>query len=313
MAQPGSDIINPAIRAITGSSSADPIDPNISADALQMLNDMLDSWSNEHLMIYQTDEVILELVASQYVYTIGSGGDVGAGFTGSISGTTLTVTAIASGALSVGQTISGGTIATGTIISALGSGLGGNGTTALGTYSVNISQTVISTGIISSAVRPLRINSAFVRVAGLDYAVRILNIEQYELIGIKDLNGSWPTHMYYQPSMPLGVLYFWPSPSNGEIHLLCDHVLSQFQTINDTIQLPQGYISALKWNLAKLMIPDLGLADPGKIQMISGFAKSGRAHVKRSNLKPPPVSGFPDSLLTSQRKDAGWIYTGGFY
>src|SRR5581483_960604 len=61
-------------------------------------------------------------------------------FTGSISGTTLTVTT-APGAgqapLAVGQTLSGAGIAPGTVITALGTGSGGTGT-----YTVNTSQTV---------------------------------------------------------------------------------------------------------------------------------------------------------------------------
>jgi hypothetical protein len=66
-------------------------------------------------------------------------------FTGSISGTTLTVTAVASGNLATNQFLylvpgSGGTsIAGGTYITALGTGGGGPGT-----YTVNTSQTVAS-------------------------------------------------------------------------------------------------------------------------------------------------------------------------
>lgn len=61
--------------------------------------------------------------------------------TGSISTTTLTVTAVATGSapLAVGQTISGANVVPGTIITALGTGTGGTGT-----YTVNVSQTAAS-------------------------------------------------------------------------------------------------------------------------------------------------------------------------
>ena len=62
-------------------------------------------------------------------------------FTGYISGTTLTISAIGSGTLQVGQVISGTGIASGTTVTALGSGSGG-----IGTYTVSISQTVASSG-----------------------------------------------------------------------------------------------------------------------------------------------------------------------
>jgi len=62
--------------------------------------------------------------------------------TGSISGTTLTVSAVTSGTLKIGQTIEGTGVTDGTIITAFGTGSGG-----AGTYTVSASQTVSSTTI----------------------------------------------------------------------------------------------------------------------------------------------------------------------
>lgn len=64
---------------------------------------------------------------------------VGAQVTGSISATTLTVTAVTSGVISVGHTIQGAGITAGTIVTAILTGTGG-----VGTYTVNVSQTVAS-------------------------------------------------------------------------------------------------------------------------------------------------------------------------
>lgn len=63
-----------------------------------------------------------------------------ASFTASISGTTMTVTAVASGALSVGQVFTGTGVTAGTSIAAFVSGTGNTGT-----YTVSASQTVVST------------------------------------------------------------------------------------------------------------------------------------------------------------------------
>lgn len=73
---------------------------------------------------------------------IGSNNAALASFTGSISGTTLTVSAVASGTLAVGQTISGTGVTVGTQITGLGTGSGGTGT-----YTVNNTQTVGSTAM----------------------------------------------------------------------------------------------------------------------------------------------------------------------
>jgi hypothetical protein len=65
-----------------------------------------------------------------------------ASFTGSIAGTTLTVTGTSTGTVQVGQVLSGTGITAGTYITALGTGTGG-----AGTYTVSTSQTVASTTI----------------------------------------------------------------------------------------------------------------------------------------------------------------------
>jgi hypothetical protein len=62
--------------------------------------------------------------------------------TGSISATTLTVTAVSSGTIRVGMVITGTGVTADTTITALGTGTGGTGT-----YTVSVSQTVSSTTI----------------------------------------------------------------------------------------------------------------------------------------------------------------------
>ncbi len=81
----------------------------------------------------------------------------GAVFTGAISGTTLTVSAVTSGTIYVGQVISGSGVTVSTTITALGTGTGGTGT-----YTVSASQTASSTTI--TATGPTY-------VSGTDYRV----------------------------------------------------------------------------------------------------------------------------------------------
>jgi hypothetical protein len=71
--------------------------------------------------------------------------------TGSISGSTMTVTAVTSGTLAVGQKITGTGVSAGTRISALGSGSGGTGTYTVTVYGISVSQTVGSTTLTGYA------------------------------------------------------------------------------------------------------------------------------------------------------------------
>ena len=77
------------------------------------------------------------------------GGQPAPQFTGSISGTTLTVSAVASGNIAVGQTVYGPGIAAGTVITADGTGTGGTGT-----YTVGLSQTVTSGALTGAGPLP---------------------------------------------------------------------------------------------------------------------------------------------------------------
>jgi hypothetical protein len=306
------DIISGALRSIGAAAAGEPVGPQAATDALSMLNDMLDQWSNERMMIYYVTEIIHNLINPQYQYTIGPGGQVNSTFTGSISGTTLTVTSFTSGAIALGQTLTGAGITAGTKINGFGTGAGG-AINELGTYTVNISQTVASTTITANYQRPLRINSGFVRVATLDYPVSVITTEQYETIGLKILNGPWPRAVYYQPTEILGNLTYWPIPASGEMHLFADTVLSNFVTINDTVLLPQGFNMALRWNLAWLLAPEYGKSDPQQMAMIKANAQAGKGLIKRTNMTPQTPVQFDTALVGRQgRADAGWILTGGF-
>ena len=317
------DIISRALKDIGALEAGETPTPEAAQDAFEMLNDLIDQWSNEDMMTFYKTEIIFPVTSGQTQYTIGPGGQVGAVFTGSISGTTLTVTAITSGAIAIGQTLSGTGITSGTKILAFQTGAGGNINEA-GTYTLNISQTVASSTINAYYQRPLVINSAFVRIntnsngqpinnGGLDYPVSILNVEEYEMIGLKTLNGPWPKALYYQPTELLGNLFVWPNPAQGEMHIFADTIFSNYTGLYDNITLPQGYTMALRWCLAERLMPMYGKASQTQIGMIMKFAAQGKATIKRTNMKPPPVARYADALLVGRSKDAGWILSGGFF
>lgn len=475
------DIVTQSLRSIGAVADGETAPPSKANFAFDMLNDMLDSLSNDRMFLFCQQEVIHELVANQFVYTIGPGGNVGATFVGSIAGNVLTVTSLSSGALSVGQNISGtvaspgpiksldiapgsgfttaptvsftgdgvgvsatlfltaqgavsifaagvnykvgdlltfplnggtanilttirvaaigggGTVTAvaienggqwtvtptiglpfptggsgtglrlfvpdfgvgsyilnsggvgyttctatvsgggglnalvvaiiggtsalaGTTITSYGTATGGNGLGALGTYFLNLSQAGgISSSMQSFAPRPQRINSgSFVRVVSsggpLDYPIDVLNVAQYERLGLKALPGPWPRGVYYQPSEPVGILNYWPNPSQGEMHLMCDMLLNQFNTLSDTIILPPGYKMALRWMLAELLMPHYpATAAAAEVrQMIPGFASQARSMIKRTNMQPMDEAQFDSILNSSRMNDAGWILSGGF-
>jgi hypothetical protein len=318
------DIITRAMKDIGAIAAGEVPTADEAQDGLDMLNDMIAQWSNENMMVFYRSEIIFQTTQNQVQYTIGPSGQMGATFTGSISGTTLTVPAngVTAGGINIGMTLSGTGIAAGTRIVAFKTGAGGNVNEG-GTYTVSPSQTAASTTITAYYERPLTIESGFVRVATmqggsniaggyLDYPLTIFSLEEYESIGIKQLNGPWAKGIYYQPSELLGTIYVYPNPSQGELHLFTQTIFREFGNLNDTIQLPQGYNMALRWCLAERLLPMFGKVNQVQIGMINAYAAQGKATIKRTNMRPVQIARYPDSLMVGRAKDAGFIMDGGF-
>jgi hypothetical protein len=103
------DIISRALKDIGALEAGEAPGPDSVQDAFEMLNDLIDQWSNEEMMIFNVTEIIFPVIPGQTQYTIGPNPStqnfIGASFTGSITGNVLTVTGITSGAVAQGQTL----------------------------------------------------------------------------------------------------------------------------------------------------------------------------------------------------------------
>lgn len=70
-----SDLIAGSLRLLGVLGEAEVASASQLTDALSALNDMIDSWSNENLMIINSIRETFPLVANQQTYTIGTGGN----------------------------------------------------------------------------------------------------------------------------------------------------------------------------------------------------------------------------------------------
>lgn len=69
------DLITGSLRLLGAVASGEAPAPNELADGLSVLNEMIDSWSNESLMVYAQVRESFLLTAAQASYTIGTGGN----------------------------------------------------------------------------------------------------------------------------------------------------------------------------------------------------------------------------------------------
>ena len=70
MAQP-IDIISGALKDIGALAAGETPTSDATQDAFYMLNDMVDQWSNESMMVSYKTEIIFPITPGQIQYTIG--------------------------------------------------------------------------------------------------------------------------------------------------------------------------------------------------------------------------------------------------
>jgi len=120
-----------------------------------------------------------------------------ASFSGTITGTTLTVNTVSAGAISVGMAITGTGVTAGTYISALGTGMGG-----IGTYTVSASQTVATTTVMSGSSYTLNnsLTVSGVAISGTGNLVTVgstVNMVVNTPLSFTSTLGSLTTGVYY--------------------------------------------------------------------------------------------------------------------
>lgn len=106
--------------------------------------------------------------------------------------------------------------------------------------------------------RPEKINAAgFVLNAGLKTESEIpmqviASFEQYQGLVAKLVGSSIPIVLYYQATIPYGTATLWPVPNatTTQVALYTPGTLQQFQTMDDPVITPKGYMEMLMYNLA---------------------------------------------------------------
>lgn len=132
--------------------------------------------------------------------------------------------------------------------------------------------------------RPMRIESAFYRRSGIDYQLRIVDVDEYNAITLKTVSGDYPEVMYYNGDSPTGTVFVWPVPASNEYHLQVQSQLTAFTDLDDLHTLPQGYQKALMYTLA----PEMALLHQRTVPpLVMQTAMQIRRSLKRANVVVP--------------------------
>lgn len=312
------DIIKGALRNINSYQSGEAIAPADAQDCLDALNDMLASWSTDHLHVFGTREDILQWVAGQAKYSVGNPlcTDLGESpFLGTVTGGSNIITGIASMPLNLklGATLTdlGGVIPEGATVTGIGATTVTMSDPATATFPGldQVSYTIPGDFAIP---RPLRITGGFTRFNSLDFTLNVAaSQEQYNSVLYKAQPGPWPVMAWYNNTMPYGQLSVYQTPgNNAELHLFSDGLLENL-TLHQVIIMPQGYVRALKWCLARELWPQYNRDRPFPT-LSAQLAAESLALLKSINDKPAREAKLDPMLTGGRRYDKGFIFHGGY-
>lgn len=315
------DLITGAMRSINALEAGETPNANDASDAMQVLNDLLESWSTDKLFVYSSVENILTWVPGQYQYTVGN--PVGGTFSGTLVSGNATISNVTVPAnLTVGGALTdtNAQVQAGTTILSFNAGANTvlMSKTALSTVNPAENFTYTVPGNLNIA-RPLRVSRAFTRITssgtgGLDYPIDVdVTGDKYAAIGLKSIPGPWPILLYYNPTFPYGNLYCYPNPqSAGELHLWTDTIFTDFTSPTQAISLPQGYARAIKKCLALELVPEYGKMGSTRLALLQRQAGEAVTAIKKLNSVPAVQAFYDRDLVRVRRQDAGWIFHGGF-
>jgi hypothetical protein len=163
-------------------------------------------------------------------------------------------------------------------------------------------------GNFNVARRPDRIESAYLRQfvsTGLntDTFIKILpSYEEYAGITLKKLQ-SFSLYGFLDSSWPLANLYIypWPNAATYGFHIQLKDVLPIIAMVTDLSSIPDHYVSAMKFNLARRLRQAYGKGmqpDPE----LNNAARNSLDVVKTSNIQVPELR-LPRALI---RMSSGW-------
>jgi len=310
------DVIKGALKRINELAAGETPDDDTANDALYVLNDLLDSLSNEHLACYARVENIFNLTSGQNIYTVGNpAGGTMLGTVAQGSNVISNVTAMPAN-LAIGASVSGSGIPGGATVTAIGANTVTMSANATATYAVLFPITYTTPGNIAIQ-RPLRALTGFTRlttsgISQVDYPLDVIGLDQWSSIGLKNQPGPWPKVLYYDGAFPLGTFYFFPNPSQGgEVHLWTDNLFTDFLTLNTQVILPQGYTRFLKVALALELWPEYKGGAPLPQALVEQY-KISKAAVKNLNSQAQNTATYDHAIAGRAKNDAGWILHGGF-
>jgi hypothetical protein len=136
--------------------------------------------------------------------------------------------------------------------------------------------------------RPVRLEAGCKYTSGgIDYPLRVVTLAEYEAEPFKDAPSMGPCMVHYNPSLPEGVLSFWPvAQASVTLSLVVQVQASAFADLTTDYELPPGMRRLLIYSLAEECGPDFERDVPATV---SRTAANARRLFQRANHQVPQL------------------------
>jgi hypothetical protein len=151
------------------------------------------------------------------------------------------------------------------------------------------SRTVGPTGADMTATRPVRLEAGctYTDSSGIERVIERITQAAYEGIQDKEFASDGPEAVFYNPTLPNGVLYFWPRASASvSLSLVVQVQAAAFADLTTDYGLAPGYARAFAYSLAEEVAPDFEREVPASV---SRTAFNARRLVQRGNHDVPQL------------------------
>ena len=150
------------------------------------------------------------------------------------------------------------------------------------------------------ADRPRRLEHAFQRVNSTDTPIGLVEEDEYSSLSSKSITGNMIRCMWMDPTTPNATLYAWPVPNTTlDVHLAFLGDIQTFDNASEEMDLPDGYQTAIEYNLAIELAPEFQVQVPASVER---RAFSSKRALKRTNTRIPMMRVDP-TLISGRRYD----------
>jgi hypothetical protein len=263
------DLIEAAYSLIGIWDTTSPLTPYETQLGLTTLNDLMDQWDNENLLVFSTTPFTFPFQNNIQTYQVGSVNP----FVCNILGDVMTVVSGTPGTVQIGNVLIANGVPANTTITGILTGnqytlswtaplpiTGVNGSLCgFVTPQTNTFISAYPTDYSWNIPRPVKIEKVSIQFpAGNSQPVEleIPQIPLEEWIGVPQKNTSslWPLFVYDDCADPVRNLRFWPVPQvNANCILYVWEQLNKVTALTNTLYAPPGYSMAIKLSLAEIL------------------------------------------------------------